>query len=137
MKEIEITTFTRKKKMRITESYIYLENVRFYAYHGIAVQETLVGNEFIINLKIKADISKAIETDEIKETISYADVFNLLEEEMSIPSQLLEHVCGRITKRLFHVFPAIDEITIRLSKRCPPMGGDIETAGVHMICRRE
>ena len=33
-----------------TQHYIFLENVRFYSYHGVAPQETAIGNEFIINL---------------------------------------------------------------------------------------
>ena len=34
-----------------TQHYIFLENVRFYSYHGVAPQETAIGNEFIINLR--------------------------------------------------------------------------------------
>ncbi len=34
-----------------THYYIFLENVRFYSYHGVAPQETAIGNEFIINIK--------------------------------------------------------------------------------------
>ena len=36
-----------------TQHYIFLENVRFYSYHGVAPQETAIGNEFIINLRLK------------------------------------------------------------------------------------
>ena len=55
---------------------------------------------------------------------------------MSIPSKLLEHVCGRIAKRLLAEFPAIEEIELRLSKRNPPMGADIDSAGVELHCSR-
>lgn len=117
-------------------SYIYLKNIRLYAFHGVAPQETIVGNEFIINLRIKAAIYQAAETDDIAKTISYAEVYEAVKEEMSIPSKLLEHVSNRIMKRLFQNFPGIEEINISLSKRCPPMGGDVEEAGVEMSCVR-
>ena len=55
---------------------------------------------------------------------------------MEIPSKLLEHVCGRIATRLFQEFPGIEEIEIKLSKRNPPMGADIDSAGVEMHCTR-
>ena len=84
-----------------TQHYIFLENVRFYSYHGVAPQETAIGNEFIINLRLKTDFGKATETDEVEDTVSYADIYAALKEEMELPSKLLEHVCGRIVKRLF------------------------------------
>lgn len=104
-----------------TQHYIFLENVRFYSYHGVAPQETAIGNEFIINLRLKTDFGKATETDEVEDTVSYADIYATLKEEMELPSKLLEHVCGRIVKRLFRDFRKIREIEIKLAKRNPPM----------------
>ena len=112
-----------------TQHYIFLENVRFYSYHGVAPQETAIGNEFIINLRL--------ETDEVEDTVSYADIYAALKEEMELPSKLLEHVCGRIVKRLFRDFRKIREIEIKLAKRNPPMGADIDSAGGEMHCTRD
>mgnify|MGYP000865803069 CR=1 FL=1 len=122
--------------MKIYNSYIFLKDVSFYAYHGVAPQETKIGNEFVINLKLKTDISRAAETDEVADTVSYADVHAALKEEMAIPSKLLEHVCGRICRRLLKEFPAIEEIEMSLAKRNPPMGADIETAGIELQVSR-
>ena len=69
-------------------------------------------------------------------TVSYADVHEAIKEEMAIPSKLLEHVCGRIVKRLFHDFPAVESIDLKLSKRNPPMGADLDAAGVEVHCDR-
>ena len=88
-----------------THYYIFLENVRFYSYHGVAPQETAIGNEFIINLRLKTDFGKATETDEVEDTV--------------------------------RDFPKISEIEIKLSKRNPPMGADIDSAGVEMHCTRD
>ncbi|WP_455587669.1 dihydroneopterin aldolase [Bacteroides sp.] len=123
--------------MKIDSSYIHLENVLFFARHGVATQETAVGNEFYINLRLKVDFIHAATTDELEDTISYADVYAVLKEEMEIPSKLLEHVCGRIITRLFQEFPTVEEIEIKLSKRNPPMGADIHSAGIEMHCTRD
>lgn len=117
-------------------SYIFLKDLRFYAYHGVAPQETAIGNEFTVSLRLKTDIFRAAETDNVEDTVSYADVYEAVKAEMEIPSKLLEYVCGRIVKRLFRDFPAIEEIEIALSKRNPPMGADIASAGVEMLCAR-
>lgn len=121
----------------MNNSYIFLKDLRFYAHHGVAPQETAIGNEFTVSLRLKTDIFRAAETDNVEDTVSYADVYEAVKAEMNIPSKLLEHVCGRIVKRLFRDFPAIEEIEILLSKRNPPMGADIAGAGVEMRCTRE
>lgn len=72
-----------------------------------------------------------------KISVSYADIYAALKEEMELPSKLLEHVCGRIVKRLFRDFRKIREIEIKLAKRNPPMGADIDSAGVEMHCTRD
>lgn len=122
--------------MTTITSFIFLDNVRFYAYHGVAPQETIVGNEFILSLNLTVNIEHAAKTDEVANTVSYADVYTLLKEEMAVPSKLLEHVCGRIVRRLFIDFQMIEEVKVKLAKRNPPMGADIDTAGVMMHCKR-
>ena len=112
-----------------------LDTLRFIAHHGVGEQETVVGNEFTVSLRLQVDIRRAAETDDVADTVSYADVHTAVKAEMDIPSKLLEHVCGRIINRLFRDFPQIEEITLKLAKRNPPMGADIEAAGVE-ICQR-
>ncbi|MBR6538489.1 MAG: dihydroneopterin aldolase [Bacteroides sp.] len=118
-------------------TYLNLENLRFYAYHGVMPQEQVVGNEYIVNLRMKVDVSKAMASDEVADTVNYAEVFEAIKKEMEIPSKLIEHVAGRITKRLFKEFPTIEEITLKLSKRNPPMGADIDAAAIECNITRE
>ena len=87
-------------------------------------------------ITIKDRHRHAAETDDVANTVSYADVHEAGKEEMAIPSKLLEHVCGRIVKRLFHDFPAVESIDLKLSKRNPPMGADLDAAGVEVHCDR-
>lgn len=118
-------------------SYILLENIRFFAYHGVAPQETTVGNEFVVSLRLKTDIARAMESDDVADTVNYAEIHQTVKEEMDIPSKLLEHVAGRIVRRLFNDFTTIERIDLKLSKRNPPMGADIETAGVEVHIERQ
>lgn len=115
---------------------IFLKDVSIYAYHGVSPQETQVGNTFIINLRIETDMQKAWVSDHIADTISYADIYQSVSEEMSVPSQLLEHVAGRIIKRIFKEYPAVEAIELKIAKRNPPMGADIVSAGVEIQCNK-
>lgn len=123
--------------MMINSSYIFLKDICCYAYHGVAPQENIIGNEYIINLKLKVNISRAMQTDDVADTVNYAEIHEAVMAEMAISSKLLEHVCGRIVDKLFEKFPDIEEIELRLSKRNPPMGADIDVAGVELRCSRE
>ena len=60
-----------------------------------------------------------------------------ISENQLDPSKLLEHVSGRIIQKLFDQFPCIEKIELRLSKRNPPMGADIESAGIELQCSRD
>lgn len=116
--------------MRIINNIITLERLRIYAYHGVNPQERLVGAYFYIDLEVETDFSIAIQNDKLEYTISYADIYEIIKEEMATPSQLLEHVAGRIINKLFTSFPTIERIRISLSKENPPMGAECLQAGI-------
>ena len=92
------------------KSYIFLDRICFFAHHGVGEQETLAGNEFTVSLRLQVNIAPAMQTDDVADTVSYADVYEAVKAEMEVPSKLLEHVGGRIVKRLFGDFPQIENI---------------------------
>ena len=121
--------------MKVSSSYICLDNLRFHAYHGVMPQERMVGNDYNVSLRIRYDISQAMVSDKVEDTLNYAEVFQLVSQEMAVPSSLIERVAGRIGDRLFRHFPMIEEIELKIMKINPPMGADCEGAGVevHLI----
>ena len=122
--------------MKTTDMYIHLKGVRLYAYHGVDPQETAIGAYFLVDLKLKTDFSHASQTDDLSGTVSYADIYQVIKNEMQVPSQLLEHVCQRMAQRIFNDFPTIEELDIKLFKENPPMGAQAERVGVEMHCIR-
>ena len=118
--------------MQATNMYIHMEGMKFYAFHGVLPQENLVGANYYIDLRLKTDFSRAAETDELEGTVNYADIHAAVKEEMQITSQLLEHVCQRIARRLLHDFPTIETIDISLFKENPPVGACAQRVGVEV-----
>ena len=104
---------------------IELKNITFHAYHGVLEQERKVGNTYTIDLKLYLDLSKAMKSDRLEDTVNYAEVWKYVREEMDIPACLLEHIAGRIICRIKNAFPFIQTVEIRLAKKNPPMGADI------------
>ncbi len=118
--------------MRMVSSYICLKEVRFHAFHGVMPQERRVGADFLLSLRVGYDFSKAMRTDEVGDTLNYAEVCRIVKEEMDKPSALLEHVAGRIADAIFRQFPDVRSIDLELTKQNPPMGADCEGAGVEL-----
>ena len=122
--------------MQIEGYSIELRDVHLFAHHGVMQQEREIGAWFTIDIKLEIDDCSCAESDLIDGTVSYADVYDILREEMQQPSDLLEHVCNRISKRLYESFTQIIAIRITLCKDTPPMGGDRLKAAVTLSSRR-
>lgn len=113
-------------------SKIYLEDVKIYAYHGVLPEENIVGTYYILNLELHTDLWKAAESDNLDDTISYADINDIIHDEMMIKSKLLEHVAGRIISRIHEKFSQIDYIKIKITKTAPPMRGEMKGASIEL-----
>jgi len=109
---------------------IELEGMHFYAYHGHFDAEQIVGSEFIVDLQLKTDCSKAGLSDDLKDALNYQAVYTLIQKEMTVKSRLLEHVANRILDVLFSKFPDLKKAKVKVSKMNPPMGGEIEKVSV-------
>ena len=103
--------------MKLTSSYIFLNEVRFHAYHGVLPQE---------------NVSSAMQHDMLEVALNYATLYQLIEREMSKPSQLIEHVAGRIAECVFREFPMVASLDLTITKLNPPMGADCKGAGVEL-----
>ena len=118
--------------MRITSSHIILQDMRFYAYHGVLPQERIVGGEYTVSVEVETDVTDAIATDDVEQTLNYAALYEVVKHEMLIPSNLLEHVAARIGKAVMDNFPQVQALDLTVTKQNPPMGADCQGAGVKL-----
>ena len=122
--------------MKVKEYNIELSNIHLYAYHGVLPQENKVGAWYTLNLQATISNLDSIANDNLEATVNYAEIYEVICEEMKIPSRLLEHVGGRILERLFEKFAIIEKIEITLTKDTPPMGGDRLSSSVRIKAER-
>ena len=122
--------------MQITEYAIEIRDIHIYAHHGVMPQEREVGAWFTIDIRMTLNDSSCAESDSIANTVSYADIYDIIRNEMKESSNLLEHVCKRISDTIYSNFIQVQEIDITLCKDTPPMGGDRLKACVTIKSRR-
>jgi dihydroneopterin aldolase len=111
---------------------IKLKNIRTFSFHGCLEEEGRIGSDYRVDLEIKTDLKKSSLSDELKDTVDYVILNNIVEEEMAIRSKLLEHVAHRINTRIFNEISSVTEIILAVSKLNPPIGGDVEAVTIEL-----
>ena len=121
--------------MTIESSQIFLRDVRLRAYHGVMEQERRVGGDYAVSVTVDYDISRAMVSDDVGDTLSYAALYDLVCRQMAQPSQLLEHVAGRIARAVIDMWPETLGVSVELVKLNPPMGASSDGAGVRLYLK--
>ncbi len=97
--------------------FIYLKNIECYCKLGVYDEERERGQCVHINLELELDLSKAGLSDNVQDTISYADVSVLVQDvTISKPYHLIEHLCAEIAKALLERFSKLNAITVEIHK---------------------
>ena len=120
--------------MKINNSYILLKDICCFAYHGVAPQENIIGNEYIINLKLKVDISQAIQTDDVVDTVNYAEIHEAVKAEMSIPSSFQTESAYGSRHRLSRSRTALQQISTFALSVCVIIKKHIGLSSYHPDC---
>ena len=115
---------------------IELDGMEFRAFHGCLDSEKENGNTFTVDFRGMTDMSKAASDDRLEDTADYGILYRIIAGEMEKRSDLLEHVAGRILRRLFADFPCIESVALELTKDNPPMGADCLGAGIAVTVSR-
>ncbi|MFH2142260.1 MAG: dihydroneopterin aldolase [Bacteroidota bacterium] len=112
---------------------IQIEGMEFYAYHGHYEEERIVGNRFLLDVSIETDLISASETDKIENAVNYLTIYQIIKGEMQRKkSHLLENIGKRILDSLYDNFNNINNITLKISKLNPPLGGQVEKVSITM-----
>ncbi|MCM1532985.1 MAG: dihydroneopterin aldolase [Ruminococcus flavefaciens] len=109
---------------------IIIDRLKVWAHHGVNSQERQVGNEFEVSVTLNCDLTAAMASDDVADTVNYAEVVSIIVKEMSVPSSLLENVVYRIKRAITGSFPAVVGGTIRVDKLTPPISCQLRLVGV-------
>jgi dihydroneopterin aldolase len=109
---------------------INIRGIHIYAYHGCLPEEALIGGDYVVNIALKGDFSKAASNDTLEDTVDYVEVYKIVKKEMAVRSKLIESVARRIGENLKHNIPAIIHVSVEVIKKNPPIGGEVDEVSV-------
>ena len=109
---------------------VEVNGIKLYAFHGCLPEEGKIGGNYIVDVSITTDFSKAALSDNLKETIDYVFVNAIVKEEMAVRSKLIEHVGQRIVQRIKSELQLAESIKVKVIKVCPPINGDVNNVAI-------
>lgn len=108
---------------------ISLNDLKFKAYHGIHEEEKILGNDYIVDCFVQLAEEASI-VQHLDETIDYKALFDLIKEQMDIPTPLLETLCMKTGTLIHEAFPQITSVSISVKKLLPPIKGFVGSSSV-------
>ena len=108
---------------------IELKDMEFFSRHGCFEEERIVGNR-LVNLTVEGDFSAAAASDNLEDAVNYQALYDIVKEQMDIPSNLLENVASRICGKIKEAFPELSLVKVTIDKINPPLGGKLYASSV-------
>ncbi|WP_026673654.1 dihydroneopterin aldolase [Alkalihalobacterium bogoriense] len=116
---------------------IHIERMKFYGYHGVLPEENTLGQRYIVTVQLELDLQKAGQSDDLKETVNYADVYKATQAIVEgKPYQLVETLAEKIADSLLSTFEKVQQCTIKVIKPDPPIAGHYESVAVEITRSR-
>lgn len=100
---------------------IKIEDLEIYAHHGVMKEENVLGQKFLLSLELGVDTCKAGRTDELRDSINYAEVAHFTNNYLKEHTfQLIEAVAEHIAEEILLHFP-VKEIHVEVKKPWAPI----------------
>jgi 7,8-dihydroneopterin aldolase/epimerase/oxygenase len=110
---------------------INLRGISCYGYHGVLSEERALGQRFVVNLRLYLDVRRAAATDDVRDTVNYAEVYQHVKHIVEgQPKNLLETVAEAIAKRLLENYELLEGVSVEIEKPSAPIPGTFESVSV-------
>ena len=120
------------------KTVLFIDNVEVFANHGLFEEENKLGQKFIFDIECELNYKNAMFSDEMMDSISYADIAEVVVKTATTNTfNLLERLAGEILKNIFTEFPQIDNIKLKINKPGAPIKYHFEKCGVEVKTSRE
>ena len=110
---------------------IVLTGIHGFGYHGLFEQERKDGQDFFVDLTLEVDLKVASQSDAIADTVNYAEITDLVVEEItSNPVNLIEKLAARIAERVLNQHIKVQSITVTVHKPQAPVAAQLKDIAV-------
>jgi dihydroneopterin aldolase len=116
---------------------IFIKGIVVHARHGVMKHETEVGQRFVIDIELFADLSESSRSDRLADTISYSNVVETATDAFKNTNyKLLERAAGAVADAILTVFPKVRAVKVTVHKPHAPIAEIFEDVGVVLTRNR-
>ena len=117
---------------------IIIDSLRIFAYHGVNPEEQEDGQVFILDIEADMPLSKAGESDDIDDTVRYAQMIKCARRVFTAQKdRLIERAARRVADALLEEFPPLSGVRVTCKKPDAPMKADFAFAAVSIYRERQ
>jgi dihydroneopterin aldolase len=117
---------------------IFIRGVVIHARHGVLDHEAEIGQRFVIDLELTADLSESSRTDRLKDTVSYSSVVATATRAFADANyKLLERAAGAVADSILGAFARVSAVRVTVHKPHAPIAAIFDDVGVTIVRQRE
>ncbi|WP_108659861.1 dihydroneopterin aldolase [Acuticoccus kandeliae] len=101
---------------------IYLDDLAFYAFHGVFDEESRLGQRFVVDLVCWLDLGPASREDAYALTVDYGTITEAVGRVVTQSRfKLIERLAGAIAEAVFATDARIEKVKVRVHKPGAPI----------------
>jgi dihydroneopterin aldolase len=110
---------------------IFVSGLVIHARHGVMEHETEVGQRFVIDLELYADLQESSRSDKLADTVSYANVVATATAAFKDTNyRLLERAAGAVADAILATFARVRALKVTVHKPHAPIAAVFDDVGV-------
>ena len=110
---------------------IKIKGIKSFGYHGVLESEKVTGQDFYVDVVLEVDLTRASVTDDVFDTINYAEVTDLVVAEITGDRvSLIEKLAGKIADRIKATYPQAATVSVTVHKPQAPVNAQVKDISV-------
>jgi len=110
---------------------IEIKGIKSFGYHGVFESENIEGQDFFVDILLELDLSRASVSDDVTDTVNYAEITDLVVEEIvGERVALIEKLAGRIAARIKSSYSQVSKVTVTVHKPQAPVAAQVKDISV-------
>ena len=115
---------------------IKVEGIRIFAYHGHLPEEAKLGGHFIVNVWVNTNTLEVEKTDDLKDTVDYVKIIDIVNEQMAIRANMIEVPAKRIVDAILPL-NKVQKVKVEVEKIQPPIDAAFDKISVTIKANRK
>jgi dihydroneopterin aldolase len=110
---------------------IEIKGIKSFGYHGVFESENIAGQDFFVDISLELDLSRASVTDDVSDTVNYAEITDLVVAEVTGDRvALIEKLAARIADRIKNTYSQIVTVSVTVHKPQAPVNAEVRDISV-------